>query len=288
MRKVARANGDPLADRQKLRRIVPTFEDAAREVHKAHSPSFRNVKHREQWINTLIAYVFPVFGTRQVDRVEPADILKALSPIWLVNPETARRVRQRIKSVFDWAKAAGFRSGDNPVEGVSKALPKQRDDVNHHASLPYGDVPKFLTAVRGATMEASVKLAFEFLILTSTRTSEVLGARWDEFNLKEKTWTIPADRMKAHRIHRVPLPAIIKITPDGNAFCPQGRAPKSRTGRAARLVAIDANSYFALLFRTFTTRSLDERRPNKTRSLKGGATNENGRPLPVYDSMQRC
>jgi integrase len=147
-----------------------------------------------------------------------------------VKPETARRVRQRIKSVFDWAKAAGFRSGDNPVEGVSKALPKQRDDVNHHASLPYGDVPKFLTAVRGTTMEDSAKLAFEFLILTSTRTSEVLGARWNEFNLKEKTWTIPADRMKAHRVHRVPLSARClailaaarKLSDSGKVVFPEG------------------------------------------------------------------
>lgn len=149
MRKDARSNGDPLSARRKERRVVPTFEDAAREVHKAHSASFRNEKHCDQWINTLIEYAFPAFGNKQVDNVEPAVILKALSPIWLVKPETARLVRQRIESVFDWTKAAGFRSGDNPVEGASQGLPKQRETVEHHASLPYGEVPKFLATVRG-------------------------------------------------------------------------------------------------------------------------------------------
>jgi len=205
MRKVARAGGDPLSDRQKEKRVVPTFEEAARQVHTAHSASFRNPKHKAQWIDTLTADVFPFFGSRRIDQVDSSDVLKALNEIWLSKPETARRVRQRIKIVFDWARAAGFRSGDNPVEGVSKVLPKHRDTTAHHASLDYAQVPKFLATLRESGAGASVKLAFEFLILTAARTSEVLGAKWSEFDLKAKTWTIPADRMKAGRAHRVPL-----------------------------------------------------------------------------------
>jgi integrase len=205
LRKIARANGDPLAERIKERRNIPTFEKAAEHVHKSHSASFRNARHAAQWINTLTEYVVPVFGGKRVDQVESSDVLKALSAIWLSKPETARRVRQRIKSVFDWAKAAGFRSGDNPVEGITRVLPKQRDVVAHHASLPYVRVSQFLAALQACGAGSSVKLAFEFMVLTAARTGEVLGTKWSEINIDEKTWTIPADRMKAGRMHRVPL-----------------------------------------------------------------------------------
>ena len=212
LRKIARTNGDPLAERRNERRIVPTFEQAARQVHESQSASFRNPKHSVQWINTLIEYVVPVFGSRRVDHVESADVLKALSAIWLSKPETARRVRQRIKAVFDWAKAAGHRSGDNPVEGIGKVLPKQRDVAVHHAALPYEKAPFFLGELRDSGAGSSVKLALEFLILTAARTGEVLGARRSEFDLEEMTWTIPAGRMKAGRVHRVPLtPQCIEI-----------------------------------------------------------------------------
>jgi integrase len=205
LRRIARTNGDPLADRKKERRDIPTFEQAARQVHQSHSASFRNPRHSAQWIATLVQDVMPVFGGKRVDQVESSDVLRALSAIWLSKPETARRIRQRIKAVFDWARAAGFRSGDNPVEGITKVLPKQRDSVEHHASLPYAKVSQFVISLRDAGAGTSVKLAFEFLILTAARTGEVLGARWSEFDLDGKTWTIPADRMKAGRAHRVPL-----------------------------------------------------------------------------------
>lgn len=126
-----------MAERRNEQKVVPTFEVAARRVHESHSKAFRNAKHKAQGINSLIEHVFPVFGDRRVDQIESADVLKALSPIWLEIPETARRVRQRMKAVFDWAKASGFRAGDNPVEGIAKVLPKQRDAVEHHAALPY-------------------------------------------------------------------------------------------------------------------------------------------------------
>ena len=205
LRKIARQHGDPLAERRKAQRIVPTFEQAAREVHKAHSASWKNAKHVQQWINTLTDYVFPVFGSMSVDQVHTPEVLKALSPIWLKKPETARRVRQRIKTVFDWAKAAGFRSGDNPVDGISKVLPKQSNTQAHHAALPYAEIPTFIKALRKTDASKTAQLAFEFLILTATRTNEVINATWSEIDLKGETWTIPSSRMKTKREHRIPL-----------------------------------------------------------------------------------
>jgi integrase len=206
LRKIARAGGDPIAERRKARQTVPTFEEASRRVHESQSKSFRNEKHKAQWLATLHTYVFPVFGSRRVDHVESADVLKALSPIWLQIPETARCVRQRIKTVFDWAKAAGFRSGDNPVEGVSKVLPKHNGQQEHFAALPYVQVPAFIQRLREYE-GVSTSLAFEFMILCASRTSEVLNAKWNEFDLEGKIWIVPADRMKAKREHRVPLSA---------------------------------------------------------------------------------
>jgi integrase len=128
-----------------------------------------------------------------------------LSEIWLKKPETARRIRQRIGTVFDWAKAAGFRSGENPVDGVSRGLPRQPDRDDHFAAMPYVDVPKFIKQLHLAPTGEIAKLALEFLILTASRTSEVLGAEWNEIDLKNGVWTIAKGRMKAGREHRVPL-----------------------------------------------------------------------------------
>lgn len=206
-RKIARDGGDPIADRRKDRKTVPTFEEAARQVHESHSKAFRNDRHKAQWITTLEQYAFPVFGQLRVDQVESADILKALGAIWLEKPETARRVRQRVRTVFDWAKAAGFRAGDNPVEGVAKVLPKHKTKQDHFAALPYPKVSEFIHLLREAGAGKSVKLALEFLILTAARTSEVLKAQWSEIDLNDRVWTIPPERMKAGREHRVPLSA---------------------------------------------------------------------------------
>ena len=204
-RKLARNGGDPLAERRKERRPIPTFEEAARAVHAEHSAAWRNAKHSAQWINTLAQYVFPTMGDRRVDQIETPDVLKVLAPIWLTRPETARRVRQRIGAVLDWAKAAGFREGENPVAGVAKGLPRQPDRKAHHAALPYAEVPGFLAALHEVDIGLSARLAFEFVVLTAARTSEVLAARWDEIDLDGETWTIPPERTKTARQHRVPL-----------------------------------------------------------------------------------
>lgn len=211
-RKVARAGGNPIADRRAERRVIPTFSEAASIVHSEHSPSWKNAKHADQWINTLTQYAFPFIGDIPVDRIDTPDVLKALSPIWLAKPETARRLRQRIGTVLDWAKASGFRSGDSPIEGVAKGLPKQTDRDQHHEALPYSDVSKFIAALRAIEAAESIRLAFELLILTATRTSEVLEAKWSEVDVKNKIWVIPPERMKAKREHRIPLtPRCIEI-----------------------------------------------------------------------------
>ena len=231
LRKIARAGGDPLAERRAAKRVIPTFEAAAKAVHAAHKESWKNPKHADQWINTLTQYVVPVFGQKHVDQIESADVLKALSVIWLAKPETARRVLQRIRTVFDWAKASGHRSGDNPVDGVSKVLPKQNAAGAHHAALPYAKVSQFIKKLRKVDAGASSRLALEFMILTAVRTNEVLGARSSEIDLKKKTWTIPAERMKMKREHRVPLaPRCIEILKkasevnDKSAFVFPGRS----------------------------------------------------------------
>jgi integrase len=206
LRRIARKGGDPLAERRQERRVVPTFEKAARTYHDSIAASFKNPKHRMQWINTLENYAFPTFGARSVDSIESADILAALSPIWTKKPETARRIKQRMRAVFDWAKASGYRPGDNPVDGISKVLPKHNlNNVEHHAALHYAQVPDFIGALRNAQAAEVVRLGLEFLILTASRTSEVLYAKWSEVDTENKKWTVPAERMKGKVEHQVPL-----------------------------------------------------------------------------------
>jgi integrase len=205
MRNIARKGGDPMAERRKVRVQVPTFKEAAKTVHEEHSSTWKNEKHAAQWINTLKEYAFPIFGDRPVDQVDTPEVLNALSKIWLTKPETARRVRQRIGTVMDWAKVAGYRTGENPINGIAKGLPSQPKKQKHHAALPYSDVILFINELADVDASESTRLAFEFLILTATRTSEVILAEWSEIDLDEKAWTIPAERMKAGKVFRVPL-----------------------------------------------------------------------------------
>ena len=146
-RKVAREGGDPVAEKLKTEAPIPTFSAAAEQVFEEHKGSWRNDKHTAQWITTLRTYAFPVIGSRPIDQIEAPDILQVLGPIWLTKPETARRVRQRMATVLDWAKVAGFRAGENPVLGVTKGLPKQAGKDDHHAALAYGDVPAFVAGL---------------------------------------------------------------------------------------------------------------------------------------------
>jgi integrase len=204
LRRVARAGGDPIAHRDRDKRSSLTFEGAARQVHAEQiAPHARNPKHVAQWLNTLRDYAFPVIGSRPVHAVEQADILRVLAPIWTEKPETARRVRQRLRTVLDWAKTAGHRDGINPVEGVEKGLPKQREKGGHFAALPWKELPDLMRRIEGVGGMGAV--ALRFAILTAARSWEVRGATWAEIDLERALWTIPADRMKNRREHRVPL-----------------------------------------------------------------------------------
>ncbi|UPK26735.1 tyrosine-type recombinase/integrase [Bradyrhizobium sp. 195] len=206
-RKLARDGGDPVAARRSAKVGVPSFTDAARTALEQRRPGWKDGKSASQWLNSLSNYVFPVMGDKRVDRIETSDVLRALSPIWLSKPETARRIRQRIAIVLDWAKAAGHRSGDNPVEGVGKGLPRQNERRGHFNAIPYADVPEFVRKLPEFPTNDFARLAFEFLILTAARTNEVLRAEWSEVDFERSVWTIPGARMKVGRDHRVPLAA---------------------------------------------------------------------------------
>lgn len=216
----AHAGIDPLSAADGAPSI--SFKEAAENCHSTRKGGWSSGKHVDQWINTLHDYAFPFFGDKPVDTVDTPAVLEALSAIWTDKPETARRVRQRIRTVLEWARAAGHRSGDNPVDLIGDALPKQQQLVEHHEALPYDEVAAFLKSLRASNCETVTRDAFEFLILTTARTKEVRYATWDEIDLEQAFWTIPAARMKARRPHVVPLskPAL-KILKARHAVLPR-------------------------------------------------------------------
>lgn len=203
LRAVARRGGDPVLERDGDQMAL-TFEQAARTVHAEHvAGKGRSGKHQGQWIATLEAYAFPTLGKMFVAEITSGEVLAVLSPIWMEKPETARRVRQRLRTVFDWSIAAGHRSTANPVTGIEKGLPRQRDRVNHFAALPFAELPPFMARLEAA--DGMGALALRFVILTAARSGEVRGAKWAEIDIEAALWTIPGERMKAGREHRVPL-----------------------------------------------------------------------------------
>jgi integrase len=225
LRGLARKGADVLAERRASRSML-TFEQAAQKVHEQHGAAFKNEKHRAQWLASLAADVFPVFGDRRVDEVDSADVLRALQPIWTAKPETARRLKQRIRLVLEWARASKLRVGDNPVDGLRTVLPRQDAEKRHHSALPYQQAPAFVGELQRLDAGEATRLAFEFLVLTAARTKEVLGATWREIDSKAKTWTVPASRMKASREHRVPLSSrCIEILDEAKAI--GGGSPES-------------------------------------------------------------
>ncbi len=188
---------------------VITLAEVAETYIAAHKAGWRNGKHKAQWETTLKTHAAPIMSL-PVQSIDTALVLKVLEPIWTTKPETASRVRGRLESVLDAAKARGYRDGENPARWrghLDKLLPARSKvrQVEHHAALSYSELPVFLVSLR--EQEGTAARALEFLILTAARTGEVIGARWNEIDLLDKTWTIPAARMKAHREHRVPLSA---------------------------------------------------------------------------------
>lgn len=214
-RKLVMAGVDPIEQRNRERaeaaansKSTKTFKWCAEQYIRAHSDSWKNDKHRQQWENTLSTYAYPKIGTQAVDLIDTNDIIEILEPMWKTKTETAKRLRGRIENVLDWAAVRKFRSGENPARWrghMDKLLPSPAkvQKVKHHEALPYTEIGAFMQELRKRE-ELSAR-ALEFLILTATRTGEVIGAKWDEFDLKAGVWTIPAGRMKARREHRVPL-----------------------------------------------------------------------------------
>jgi integrase len=184
-----------------------TFKESAALYVASHRAGWRNPKHAAQWQATLATYAEPVIGGLSVQVIDTALVLKVLEPIWTVKPETAGRVRARMESILDWAKARGYRAGENPARWrghLDKLLPPRSkvQRVEHHAALPYAELPGFLVSLR--EQEGIAARALEFAIMTAARTGEVIGSRWGEMDLLDKTWTLPAARMKSGREHRVP------------------------------------------------------------------------------------
>jgi integrase len=191
---------------ERARRV--TFDQAVKECLQTKSLEWKNVKHGQQWINTLSTYASPLLGKQPVELITTDLIYKVLGPIWTTKTETASRVRQRIEVVLDWCKARGYMNGENPARlkgALGELLPKAQKikKVEHHAAIHYTQIYEFVQQVRA--MKGTAPLALEFMLLTADRTGEVVAARWDEVDLTSKVWTVPAERMKAGREHRVPL-----------------------------------------------------------------------------------
>jgi integrase len=214
---------DPIEHRRALRASAKveaaktlTFKACAAAYIAAHQAGWRNPKHAAQWPSTLGAYVYPIFGDLSVQAIDTALVMKALEPIWQKKPETASRLRGRIEAVLDWARAAGYREGDNPARWrghlqnllmktstAAKTARRASGRGEHHAALPYTEIGTFMAALR--QQQGIAACALEFAILTAARTGEVIGARWEEVNLADRVWIVPAERMKAGKEHRVPL-----------------------------------------------------------------------------------
>jgi integrase len=185
---------------------IPTFGEMADSVRETLVAGFRNEKHKAQWKMTLETYAAPLWG-KPVDTITTDDVLAVLKPIWTAKPETASRLRGRIEKVLDAAKAKGFREGENPARWrghLDHLLPKRpKLSRGHHAAMPYEEVAGFIATLRKSDSLAAQ--ALELCILTAARSGEILGMRWNEVDLDKKIWTVPANRMKAGREHRVPL-----------------------------------------------------------------------------------
>ena len=202
-RKLARAGGDPLADRRRVQG-TPTFAEAATTMIDQKRAGWKTPAQVQAWRGSLERYAFPRIGRRPISEVASADVLAILTPIWHTKPVMAKTVKQRIHTVLEWAIAMNLRT-DNPSDRVGPVLGPQRNIVQHMRALPHREVAAALATVRASGAPPAVTLAFELLVLTAARSGEVRLAAWDEMDTADHVWTIPATRMKMKRDHRVPL-----------------------------------------------------------------------------------
>lgn len=221
-----------------------TFKDAAEKYIAAHRAGWRNEKHAAQWTATLTTYAYPKIGNLGVADIDTGHIVAVLEPIWAVKTDTASRVRGRIENILDWATARHYRQGDNPARWkghIQNLLPAKSKvhTVRHQPAMPFADLPTFMDELRARN--GISPRALEFTILTAARTGEVIGAKWVEIDLDQRVWTVPGERMKAGREHRVPLPAraieILNSLPrdKGSAFVFAGGKAKRPLSNMAML-----------------------------------------------------
>lgn len=199
---------EKIAAKTKAAQDRHTFESVALEYIESKKAEWKNIKHHQQWINTLYQYAFPVIGKLPVSAIDTNHILAILKPIWNTKTETATRVRTRIEAVLSYAEAHQWRSDANPARwrghlSVILPSPQKLKDLKHHAALPYSELPAFMQVL--SNTDGVGARALSIAILTASRTTEVLQARWDEISFHERTWTIPKERMKAGIEHRIPL-----------------------------------------------------------------------------------
>lgn len=239
IRKLCRSGVDPVAKKRAekfARTSIPTFRSAAETAHAEYKGSWRNLKHREDWLSSLKAYAFPSVGDLRIDMIDAPMIRDVLLPIWLDKPETARRVRQRIKAVLGWAASKGYR-GAIDLSVMDAGLPKQPRRDNHFKAMDYRAVPSFVARVKRDPQTVG-RMALLFTIYTAARSGETRGAVWEEIDMNAATWNIPGKRMKGGRQHIVPLsrPALAvleqaallrKGRKDEPVFPGKGNAPAS-------------------------------------------------------------
>ena len=202
-RKLARDGGDPRAEKRRAE-SMPTFADATRTVWKQLRPGWRSPLHARLWLGSLERHAFPHIGKMPIAEVTSADVIGILAPIWHEKAPTARKLRQRIRAILEWAVAMDLRP-DNPCDRIGPVLGSQGNTVRHMRALPHTEVAEALRTVRASKARPVTKLAFEFLVLTATRSGEIRGAVWTEIDRDERVWAIPARRTKGNREHRVPL-----------------------------------------------------------------------------------
>ena len=194
---------DPVAEKHAP--SMPTFREATSAVHEENKPRWRNPRHASGWIQTLERHAMPALGNKPLDRIDRGGVLQVLTPICTTRPETARRVRQRMRTVFKWAMAYGFMESNPAGEAIDGALPAMPKVKAHFRALPYQEVKSALDTVAASQASMSAKLCFRFLVLTAARSGEARGAAWDEIDPGDQAWRIPSERKKAGMEHRVPL-----------------------------------------------------------------------------------
>ena len=263
-RRMARQGVDP----RKARSNAPAFRALAEVVIDFKAASWTNPKSAGQWRSSLTEYAYPVLGDMAVDAIATADVLRALTPIWNAKRETASRVRQRISAVMRHAVAEGHRADDPAGDAILQVLPKTRNAPNHHRAIHYSLAGEAVRKVRDSNASTATKMLFEFIVLTAARSGEARAATWGEVDLEGATWTVPAERMKARRQHRVPLaPRCVALLREAKGMAdspllfpsPAGKTLSDATiGKLLRDLGIDATAHgFRSTFRDWAAEQTD-------------------------------